>query len=108
MKVVWKHKFAWPFQEPVDAIKLEVPDYHEIIKHPMDFGTIRKRLENNYYYSAKDCIKDFNTVFNNCYEYNKVSLFFSSKCHHQRALADFTSFHTLTGARLRAISGVRI
>ena len=72
MKAVWKHQFGWPFQTPVDAIKLGIPDYHKIIKHPMDFGTIKKRLENSYYYSAKNCIKDFNTVFTNCYVYNKA------------------------------------
>ena len=30
------------------------------------------RLENNYYWSAKECIKDYNTVFTNCYVYNKA------------------------------------
>ena len=72
MKAVWKHQFGWPFQTPVDAIKLNIPDYHKIIKHPMDFGTIKKRLDHNYYFSAKECIKDFNTVFTNCYVYNKA------------------------------------
>lgn len=72
IKSVWKHQFGWPFHTPVDAIKLNIPDYHKIIKHPMDFGTIKKRLEHNYYYSAKECIKDFNTVFTNCYVYNKA------------------------------------
>ena len=56
----------------MDANKLNIPDYHKIIKHPMDFGTIKKRLDNNYYWSAKECIKDFNTVFTNCYVYNKA------------------------------------
>ena len=37
----------------------------------MDLGTIKKRLENDYYSSAKECIKEFNTVFTNQYEYNK-------------------------------------
>merc|ERR1719312_189977 len=72
MKAVWKHQFGWPFHTPVDAMKLNIPDYHKIIKHPMDFGTIKKRLDNNYYWSAKECIKDFNTVFTNCYVYNKA------------------------------------
>ena len=72
IKAVWKHQFGWPFHLPVDAIKLNIPDYHKIIKHPMDFGTIKKRLENNFYWSAKECIKDFNTVFTNCYVYNKA------------------------------------
>ena len=30
------------------------------------------KLENNFYFSAKECIKDFNTVFTNCYVYNKA------------------------------------
>ncbi|XP_023724290.1 homeotic protein female sterile isoform X7 [Cryptotermes secundus] len=71
VKAVWKHQFAWPFHQPVDAKKLNLPDYHKIIKQPMDLGTIKKRLENNYYWSAKECIQDFNTMFTNCYVYNK-------------------------------------
>ncbi|KAM7009261.1 LOW QUALITY PROTEIN: bromodomain-containing protein 4-like [Tautogolabrus adspersus] len=71
LKTLWKHNFAWPFQSPVDAIKLGLPDYYKIIKIPMDMGTIKKRLENNYYWNAQECIQDFNTMFTNCYIYNK-------------------------------------
>ncbi len=38
----------------------------------MDMGTIKKRLENSYYINAQECIQDFNTMFTNCYIYNKV------------------------------------
>lgn len=71
LKTLWKHQFAWPFQQPVDAVKLNLPDYYKIIKTPMDMGTIKKRLENNYYWNAQECIQDFNTMFTNCYIYNK-------------------------------------
>uniref|UniRef100_S4RBY5 Bromodomain-containing protein 2 n=1 Tax=Petromyzon marinus TaxID=7757 RepID=S4RBY5_PETMA len=71
MKALWKHQFAWPFNVPVDANALHLPDYHKIIKQPMDMGTIRRRLENNYYWSGGECIQDFNTMFTNCYLYNK-------------------------------------
>lgn len=71
MKAVWKHQFSWPFQQPVDAKKLNLPDYHKIIKQAMDLGTVKKRLENNYYWSSKEAIQDFNTMFTNCYVYNK-------------------------------------
>lgn len=37
----------------------------------MDLGTIKKRLENNYYWCADECIQDFNALFSNCYTYNK-------------------------------------
>lgn len=47
-------------------------DYYKIIKTPMDMGTIKRRLENNYYWNAQECIQDFNTMFTNCYIYNKV------------------------------------
>ncbi|XP_049576050.1 bromodomain-containing protein 4 isoform X1 [Syngnathus scovelli] len=71
LKTLWKHQFAWPFHAPVDVVKLNLPDYNKIIKTPMDMGTIRKRLENHYYKNAQECIHDFNTMFTNCYIYNK-------------------------------------
>ncbi|KAJ0051152.1 hypothetical protein NL108_014599, partial [Boleophthalmus pectinirostris] len=46
-------------------------DYYKIIKNPMDMGTIKKRLENHYYWNAQECMHDFNTMFTNCYIYNK-------------------------------------
>ncbi|XP_035995981.1 bromodomain-containing protein 3 isoform X2 [Fundulus heteroclitus] len=71
VKALWRHQFAWPFYQPVDAVRLELPDYHKIITSPMDLGTIKKRLENNYYWSSSECLQDFNTMFTNCYIYNK-------------------------------------
>ncbi|XP_065100272.1 bromodomain-containing protein 3a isoform X2 [Paramisgurnus dabryanus] len=71
VKTLWRHQFAWPFYTPVDAVKLGLPDYHKIIKTPMDMGTIKKRLESVYYWSASECMQDFNTMFTNCYIYNK-------------------------------------
>nr|XP_012295810.1 bromodomain testis-specific protein isoform X1 [Aotus nancymaae] len=71
LKDLWKHDYSWPFQCPVDAVKLKLPDYYTIIKNPMDLNTIKKRLENKYYVKASECIEDFNTMFSNCYLYNK-------------------------------------
>jgi len=71
MKTMWKHQHAWPFHFPVNTIKLNLPDYFEIIKKPMDMATIRKRLDNNYYWEAQEAIQDFNQMFTNCYIYNK-------------------------------------
>uniref|UniRef100_A0A3Q2C6B9 Bromodomain containing 4 n=1 Tax=Cyprinodon variegatus TaxID=28743 RepID=A0A3Q2C6B9_CYPVA len=71
VKTLWKHQYAWPFHSPVDAVKLNLPDYYTIIKTPMDMGTIKKRLENSYYWNAQECVQDFNTMFTNCYIYNK-------------------------------------
>lgn len=37
----------------------------------MDLGTIKKRLEHNYYFTAKECLADFNQMFTNTYVYNR-------------------------------------
>lgn len=33
--------YAWPFYNPVDVTALGLEDYHMVIKHPMDLGTIK-------------------------------------------------------------------
>ncbi|NXQ45674.1 BRDT protein, partial [Catharus fuscescens] len=71
MRAMWRHNFSWPFHQPVDAAALNLPDYYTIVKKPMDLGTIKKRLEHNYYTKAAECIEDFKTMFWNCYMYNK-------------------------------------
>ncbi|XP_033759788.1 LOW QUALITY PROTEIN: BRCA2-interacting transcriptional repressor EMSY-like [Pecten maximus] len=58
---------SW-FTEPVD--RSEVPDYYTIIKHPMDFGTIRKKLEANTYLDQEDFHTDMLLVRDNCRTYN--------------------------------------
>lgn len=68
---VWRHKYAWPFHTPVDPEKLGLPDYYDIIKTPMDLTTIKKKLDGQQYKSAKECIADFDLMFQNCYTYNR-------------------------------------
>lgn len=41
---LWKAPNAWIFHEPVDAEKLEIPDYYDVVSTPMDFGTIKNKL----------------------------------------------------------------
>lgn len=33
----------------------QLPDYHDIIEHPMDFGTLRKKLDGGVY----SCLEQF-------------------------------------------------
>ena len=37
------------FREPVDPEKENIPDYFDVIKTPMDLGTIRKKLQSGSY-----------------------------------------------------------
>ena len=49
-------KDSWPFAHPVDP-KL-VPDYHQIIKHPMDLETMTKKLNAFEYKTKESFIQD--------------------------------------------------
>jgi len=72
MKQMMQHRHSWPFREPVDAVKLEVPYYYDVIKEPMDFGTIERKLKSDMYSCSKECLDDFSRVFSNCYAFNKT------------------------------------
>ncbi|ADM12093.1 putative bromodomain-containing transcription factor [Encephalitozoon intestinalis ATCC 50506] len=61
---------APPFLEPVDPVKLGIPDYPEKIKHPMDLSTIRKKLDHKEYEGVEGFDGDMKLMFNNCYTYN--------------------------------------
>lgn len=53
---------------------LQVPDYYEIIKHPLDFQIVKDRLQCLVYGSVEECLEDVKLVFNNCETYNSVSM----------------------------------
>jgi len=61
---------SWPFLEPVDVVKLNLPDYHMIIKQPMDFGTVRQKLEAGKYRNPGEFAADVRLIFSNCFRYN--------------------------------------
>uniref|UniRef100_A0A1B6CTW9 Bromo domain-containing protein n=2 Tax=Clastoptera arizonana TaxID=38151 RepID=A0A1B6CTW9_9HEMI len=64
------HKDAWPFLRPVT--RSEVPDYHNIIKRPMDFGTVKHKLNMLEYRNNSEVIADARLVFDNCFIYNQA------------------------------------
>lgn len=66
-----KHSgYAWPFYKPVDAELLGLHDYHDIIKKPMDLGTVKKKMDDREYKSAAEFADDVRMIFTNCYKYN--------------------------------------
>uniref|UniRef100_A0A3Q2UD57 Bromodomain and PHD finger containing 3 n=1 Tax=Fundulus heteroclitus TaxID=8078 RepID=A0A3Q2UD57_FUNHE len=65
------------FAQPVDL--KEVPDYLEFISHPMDFSTMRSKLESHAYRSVADLEADFNLMVSNCLLYNaKDTVFYKT------------------------------
>ncbi|CAB4064628.1 BAZ1A [Lepeophtheirus salmonis] len=64
-----KHPSGWPFDRPIT--KADAPDYHKIIKKPMDLGTIRSNLNRMKYKSNDKVLRDIKLVFENCFRYNR-------------------------------------
>ncbi|CEI93023.1 hypothetical protein RMCBS344292_07268 [Rhizopus microsporus] len=58
------------FLEPVDPNY--VPDYLKVIKSPMDFSTMHKKLESGQYKNVDDFRQDFNLIVSNAKLYNAI------------------------------------
>ena len=54
----------------MDAEALGLHDYHDIIKKPMDLGTVKTNMDNRQYTTAQDFASDVRMIFKNCYVYN--------------------------------------
>lgn len=65
-----KHKHAWIFKNPVDVVGMGLHDYYDIIKRPMDLGTVKSNLSKNMYASPIDFANDVRLTFNNAMTYN--------------------------------------
>lgn len=55
--------------------KSEAPDYYEVIKNPMDLGTMTKKLQKGEYKSRQTFTSDLSLIFSNCRAYNTGTLF---------------------------------
>lgn len=57
-----------PFLNPVK--KKDAPDYHVVIKQPMDLGTMTKKLKSYSYKSKKEFVDDLYQIWKNCLKFN--------------------------------------
>ncbi|KAJ3114077.1 hypothetical protein HK100_001777, partial [Physocladia obscura] len=88
LKTLKKHPSAWPFLTPVDPVAAGAPNYFDIIKTPMDLGTIEKRLQLPHYPSVPAVLSDIQQVFDNCYIFNPPSHTIFSLATHLDKLLD--------------------
>ena len=71
LKYLLRHKHAAWFADPVDPVGMGIPHYAEIIKQPMDFGTIKGKYKGGGYASAEAFAADVRLVFRNATTFNK-------------------------------------
>lgn len=62
------HPGSLVFREPVDHVALNIPQYPEIVKNPMDFSTIQRKLPG--YRDATQFLDDVRLIFDNCFLFN--------------------------------------
>jgi bromodomain-containing factor 1 len=77
-----KMKDAAPFLKPVDVVALGIPHYLQIVRHPMDFSTIERKLnssnpakpdpnpQNPRYSNVDEFVTDVRLIFTNCLTFN--------------------------------------
>ncbi|CAL5415242.1 unnamed protein product [Camellia sinensis] len=70
LKKLMQHQYGWVFNTPVDVVKLNIPDYLTVIKHPMDLGTIKSKIASSEYSSALEFVADVRLTFSNAMTYN--------------------------------------
>mmetsp|Transcript_85 Transcript_85/g.73 ORF Transcript_85/g.73 Transcript_85/m.73 type:complete len:252 (+) Transcript_85:10-765(+) len=63
-------QYSFIFLEPVDYIGLGLTDYLDVVKKPMDLGTIKKKLKKGEYSVSQEAIDDLNLIWSNCKLYN--------------------------------------
>ncbi|CAB9517362.1 Probable histone acetyltransferase HAC-like 1 [Seminavis robusta] len=71
LKGLQTHQHGWVFNVPVDPVELGLPDYFDIIKKPMDLGTIHKKLDAGNYHDIDNFQADTNLTFDNAMTYNE-------------------------------------
>ena len=67
---LWRINSAQIFHNPVDPDRLGIPDYFEVVKDPIDFGTIKQRLNYSMYMYMGEVVEDIQRCFDNCVLYN--------------------------------------
>ncbi len=74
--ILCRHPKSISFRRPVDPVALGIyPIYNQIIKNPMDLGTIKQNIDQGSYVDKDDLIRDIQLVWNNAKTFNpKVNM----------------------------------
>lgn len=81
------------FAAPVDPVALNIPNYLEIIKEPMDLGTIENRMDVNVIESPAEFARLVRLTFTNAIKYNSMP----DNAVHQAARTMLTIFNSRFG-----------
>lgn len=86
VKQLKKSRDASAFLLPVDPVALNIPHYPSVITHPMDLGTVEKKLnatkkgelgDVGFYQNPDEFVADVRLVWANCHAFNGPQSIFS-------------------------------
>ncbi|KAI9488830.1 hypothetical protein BDB00DRAFT_25073 [Zychaea mexicana] len=72
---IMENQHAFEFLRPVDPVKQNIPHYFQVIKNPMDLGTVKAKLSNNEYDDPRQFDSDVRLMFSNCYSFNPLGTY---------------------------------
>lgn len=70
LNLVKRYKYSGPFLVPVDPVALNIPDYLDIIKEPMDLSTVERKLKEGEYPTKESFESDMRLIWSNASTYN--------------------------------------
>ncbi|KAK3025849.1 hypothetical protein RJ639_041297 [Escallonia herrerae] len=86
--------FAQPVDPKEELIICKVEGYYQIVKHPMDFGTMRAKLQEGMYRNLQDFEDDVLLIFKNAMHFNSSATIYFRQARAIHELAKRV-FHTL-------------
>lgn len=70
VKKLLRDEHGWVFRDPVDPVALELENYFEVIKHPMDLRSVEKKLNDLEYQDLESFERETILVFDNAILFN--------------------------------------
>lgn len=75
LTTMMSQKFSHIFNAPVDAVALNIPNYFNVIKQPMDLGTVKDKLTAGEYADGEMFGEDVRLVWKNAIKFNPKTTF---------------------------------
>lgn len=70
VKKLINHDSGWVFKDAVDPVELGIPEYFDIVEHPMDLTLVANKLEDGAYKDVSSFERDTKLVFENAILFN--------------------------------------
>ena len=86
-------------------LPFQVPGYLDKVNKPMDFSTMRCKIERHAYQSLQEFEDDFDLVINNCLKFNaKQTIFHKAATRLRQQVIEYNRFHPISNTQKMKMS----